>query len=122
MPIVDVAIVVAGEEPLRESLAQELADMCADALKLPQGRLWVRLMPLSSANYAENGCRLIEDELPVFVTVLHADAAAGPALKSEIAALTSAVAQVTSRQADRVHIEYAPPGRGRLAFGGRLVE
>lgn len=122
MPIVDVAIVVAHEVPLRSDLAQELADACAAALNEAPGRLWVRLERLSSERYAENGCQLAADELPVFVTVLHGTVPVGPTLKAEIDTLTSAVARVTARPASRVHIEYAPSARGRLSFGGRLVE
>lgn len=122
MPIVDLAIVVAHEAPLPSEIAQALADACAAALNTPAGRLWLRLQRIPSDHYAENGFKLNSEELPVFVTVLHASLPAGPALKSEMAALTTAVAHVTGRPRDRVHIEYAPPGRGRLSFGGQLVE
>ena len=122
MPIVEVAIVVSTATLLREGLAQELADACADVMNLPAGRLWLRLMPVSSAHYAENDSELTEDEFPVFVTVLHAAGPPGSTQNAEVAALSAAVAKVTDRPVDRVHIEYAPPGRGRMAFGGKLVE
>lgn len=36
-------------------------------------------------------------------------------------ALTAALARASGRPAERVHLEYAPAGAGRIAFGGRLI-
>ena len=116
MPIVDVHCVGASLPA-----ADALADVIGDALHLPPGRVWVRLHPLPAEHYAENGGPL-QGALPVFVTILHARPPSGAALKAEVAALTRAVAGVCGRPAERVHVEYAPAGAGRIAFGGRLVE
>lgn len=120
MPIIDVHF--AGSLPSEadaQELAARLADALGDALAQPPGRLWLRLHPLP--HYAENG-GLPAGAAPVFVTVLHATPPAGEALRAEIAALTAAVAAVAGRPRERVHVEYAPAGAGRIAFGGRLVE
>lgn len=116
MPIVDVHCVGA---PL--PAAGALADVVGDALHLPPGRVWVRLHLLAAEQYAENGGPL-SGALPVFVRILHAHPPLGAALTAEIATLTSAVASICGRPAERVHIEYAPPGAGRVAFGGQLIE
>lgn len=81
----------------------------------------MRLIEISKSGYAENGEALEDNELPVFVQVLHADWPDEGARVREAEALTKAVAASLGRQVERVHIEYAPPGRGRIAFGGKLV-
>lgn len=116
MPIVDVQIVGASL-----ATASALANVIGDALNLAPGRVWVRLHPLPAEHYAENGGPL-QGALPVFVTLLHARLPVGAALQSELAALTEAVAGACGRPAARVHVEYAPAGAGRIAFGGRPVE
>ena len=119
MPIVDICWV--GElPPDADALASRLADVLGDALQLAPGRVWVRLHPLPADRYAENGGPL-QGALPIFVTLLHAHRPLGAALDAEVAALTAAVAHASGRPTDRVHLEYAPAGAGRLAFGGRLV-
>ena len=118
MPIIDLHW--AGAPPAgAQDLADRLADALGDALGQPPGRLWLRLHSLHA--YAENG-GLPAGAAPVFVTVLHARPPAGQALRAEIAAVTAAVAAVVGRPRERVHVEYAAPGAGRIAFGGRLID
>ena len=116
MPIVDVQIVGPSL-----ATAEVLAGAIGDALKMPPGRVWLRLHPMAEDRYAENG-GVLQGPLPVFVSVLHARLPVGEALQAELAALTQAVASATGRPVARVHVEYAPAGAGRMAFGGRLVE
>lgn len=118
MPIVDVCWV--GDAPDPE-LAPRLADVIGDALGAAPGRVWVRLTHLPAAHYAENG-GTPQDALPLFVTILHACPPTDAALRDEIATLTRALAGLSGRPAERVHLAYAPAGAGRMAFGGRLVE
>lgn len=116
MPVVDVGW--AGAAPAApDEMAAALADAIGDALQQPPGRVWVRLHRL---HHAENGGPLA-GAAPVFVTLLHAHPPTGEALLAEIAAVTAAVARASGRPRERVHLEYAPPGAGRMAFGGRLV-
>lgn len=118
MPLVDVHWI--GPLPqAADALTAGLADAIGDALHQPPGRVWLRLHEVS--HYAENG-GLPAGELPVFVTLTHARPPLGDALKTEIERVTAAVAGVTGRPCERVHLAYAPGGAGRLAFGGRLVE
>jgi len=53
--------------------------------------------------------------------VQHAQLPDGPALLAEVAAVTQAVAHCVARPLERVHVQYAAPGAGRQAFGGRWV-
>ncbi|MDG0857097.1 hypothetical protein [Roseateles puraquae] len=116
MPVVDVHW--AGPPPAApDDMAAALADAIGDALQQPPGRVWVRL---HQVHHAENGGPLAGAQ-PVFVTLLHARPPVGEALQAEIAAVTAAVAAATGRPRERVHLEYAPAGAGRMAFGGRLV-
>ena len=122
MPIVDVTLVLPQEAPVPKGVASSLATQIGRALKAEPGRVWVRLHVLGMDRYAENESTIGEDELPVFVTVLHARTPTGENLAVEVAALVHAVATCLNRQTENVHIEYAPAGVGRIAFGGRLVQ
>lgn len=116
MPILDIHW--AGPPPASaDDMAAALADACGDALRQPPGRVWVRL---HLVHHAENGGPLA-GAAPVFVTVLHLQPPQGAALQAEVSALTSAVAATAGRPRERVHVEYAAPGAGRVAFGGRLM-
>jgi len=122
MPLIEIEIV--GEDTSKRGRvsAQALADALGQALGCPVGRTWVRLRRLEGADYAENGAATGAPGGPVFVTVQHAHPPAGAALVAEVAAVTRTVALCVGRAPERVHVSYAPPGAGRLAFGGRLVE
>jgi phenylpyruvate tautomerase PptA (4-oxalocrotonate tautomerase family) len=122
MPIVDIEFVQAdGLAPVGPSLTQTLADAAGRVLGTSPGRTWVRLRSLALTNYAENEAPVAADAAPVFVTVLHAHPPQGDALATEVAALTQAVATCLGRPPALVHVQYAPPGAGRQAFGGTLV-
>jgi len=120
MPIVDVEI-VGGNDHAEAGLARTLAVALGDVFASPPGSTWVRLRSLPQACYAENG-GADAGAPPVFVTVLQAQPATGGALRDEVLRVTAAVAIAVGRPADRVHVQYAPAGAGRQAFGGRLVE
>ena len=122
MPIVDVTLVLPQETQVPKGVASELAKLIGRELKAEPGRVWVRLHVLDPDHYAENEITIGEDELPVFVTMLHARPPTGENLAVEVAALVHAVATCLNRRTENVHIEYAPAGAGRIAFGGRLVQ
>jgi phenylpyruvate tautomerase PptA (4-oxalocrotonate tautomerase family) len=119
VPIVDVELV--SDDDLPPSLAPRLADVLGEALSSrPQGT-WLRLRRLEHSRYAENG-GAGDDVHPVFVTVLEHVRPTGPDLVDRIARVTAAVAEATGRDPAHVHVLYDADARGRLAFGGRLVE
>jgi len=122
MPIIDIRYVDAPRAQGRVPSAQELADALGRALGSAPGRTWVRLDALPRAHYAENGVELDDGALPLFVTVLLAHLPDPDARASQLAAITASVAACFGRPTDRVHVEYAPPGAGRMAFGGHWVE
>jgi phenylpyruvate tautomerase PptA (4-oxalocrotonate tautomerase family) len=47
--------------------------------------------------------------------------AEGDALQAHVTALTQAIADVLGCDASCVHVQLAPAGAGRQAFGGRVV-
>lgn len=122
MPVVTVEFVSDSDHPMREGLAQALADAVGRVLATPRGQTWVRLRALQPNQYAENDTHLEATQLPVFITLLVRIPPAGAELQAQITSLTQAVAQVFGRPIGCVHIEYASAGSGRVSFGGKLVE
>ena len=119
MPILKVEIV---EEPgcaTPRDLASRLADAAAEALGARPGHLWVRMEIVPAENYAENGGEG-RDAAPVLVSVLEHDLPGEEVLQAQAAKLTRAIAGAIGRNADTVHLIYEAPGRGRVAFGGKL--
>ena len=122
MPILDIERVLPdGADASPPGLAQSLADAAGRVFGSAPGRTWVRLRALGASQYGENETTVAPGERPVFVTVLHAHAPHGEALAAEVLALTQAVAACLGRAPGHVHVQYAPPGAGRQAFGGTLM-
>ena len=122
MPIIDIELVCEAESDSSVVTARALAEALGQVFGSPPGRAWVRLHLLASGAYAENGVTVEASELPAFVTILHSHPPSGAVLVAEAAAVTDAVAKCISRRPERVHVQYAPAGAGRQAFGGRIVE
>lgn len=122
MPLLEIERVLPdAAQPAPTGLAQACADAAARVFGSPPGRTWVRLRALGASAYAENDAALAPEDLPVFVTVLHARVPEGDALAAQVRALTDAIASVLGVEAQCVHVQIAPPGAGRQAFGGTLV-
>ena len=121
MPIIDIELVCSSDAEFRAVSAAALANALGEALHTEPGRVWVRLRLLKSTCYAENSSALSETELPTFVTVQHAVLPVGAALAAEAKLLTDVIANAMGRSGARVHVQYAPPGADRQAFGGRFV-
>lgn len=119
MPIIDAQVVVTDGTRLPPGTAKALADSLAEVFTAPPGRVWVRLGLLPAGSYAENGDSPVVQ--PVFLRVLQADVPAPEALASQSRAIARAVGTCLGRLPEHVHVEYAPPGRGRVAFGGELL-
>lgn len=120
MPIVDVQLVAsAGSQ--NDRMATTIAEALAVVFQAQPGRVWVRLSCLPSSGYAENGTTSVSPTAPVFVRVLHADIPEPEALASEAMNIAQAIGACVERNAEHVHVEYEPPGRGRVAFGGNLL-
>ena len=121
MPIVDIELVCRSGAEFAGTSARRLADSLGQVFGSEPGHTWVRLRFLDSTAYAENHSNVGDGELPAFVTVLHAHPPLGESLTAEVMRVTVAVAQCLARAPERVHVQYAPTGAGRQAFGGRLV-
>ena len=114
MPILDVEIV---EAPPVD--AQALADALGRTFGAAPGKVWVRIRNLPANHYAENDAQAPR---PVFVTVTASAPPEGPAMRERIEGIVDAVATATGRPRENVHVEFQPPAKGRIAFGGKLVE
>ena len=121
MPIVDVELVCEPVFLVDRALSHALADTLGAVFGGAPGSTWLRLRTLDAVAYAENESEVGAAELPVFVTVLHANPPQGDSFRKELVAITAAVAACVGRSADRVHVQYAPGGSGRQAFGGRIA-
>lgn len=122
MPIVDVQLVRATDLDLRADLAAMLADALGEVFGAEPRRVWVRLAVLAAQHYAENAATYPLAEMPVFVTVLHAVPPEGQTRAAEALVIAQVVAKCVPCSRELVHVEYAPPGHGRIAFGGKLVQ
>ena len=122
MPVVTVEFVSDLDHPIRDGLAQAIADAVGRVLGTPPGQTCVRLRSLQPNQYAENDAHLEASDFPVFVTLLERLPPAGADLQAQVTSLTEAIAKVVGRPGGCVHIEYASAARGRVSFGGRLVE
>lgn len=116
MPIVDIEI-VAGTIDARAT--QDLADGIGRAFEAEPGKVWLRVRELSGKHYAENDTAALH---PVFVSVIASAPPEGATLKTRINQIVDVVARHTGRPRENIHVEFAPAARGRIAFGGKLVE
>lgn len=103
-------------------LAGDIANKAAAVLDAQPGRTWVRLRTLSPQQYAEDGGGPPPGVYPVFVSLLKADIHPPDELAAVITGLTAAIALSCNRPPENVHILFQPPARGRIAFGGRLLD
>ncbi len=120
MPVLKVEIVETPGWSRPSGLARRIADAVAEVLGATPQSVWVRLTTIAPDDYAENG-GAPTDVSPVFVTILEIVPPHGPPLAAQVAALTNAVASACGRAEADIHLVYEPPGRDRVAFGGRLV-
>lgn len=119
MPVLEVDFVGPVADNVRQSLARRIADAAGAALGAAPRSAWVRVRFVREDEYAENGGGE-RGVWPVLVSVLEAEPPEGEALAAEVRRLTDAIAAACGRPAENVHLVYAPAGRGRVAFGGRL--
>ena len=119
MPILTIEI-VAPELP--GTTPSTLAAVAADALGSSPAGTWVRLRRLDPADYGEGDGGPPADAAPVFVSVVKADLPGRPDLAQLAERLATALASALAHAPADIHVLFEPPARGRIAFGGRLVE
>ena len=120
MPIVDIEIIPKPEEIIRDEIVQELADQLGEIFGSPKGGTWVKIRELTENHYAENGGKE-EGVYPIFVSVLKSRLPSPDELQKEVKRITGAVAQICGRSTENVHVIYHSEGKGRVAFGGKIV-
>jgi phenylpyruvate tautomerase PptA (4-oxalocrotonate tautomerase family) len=120
LPILTVELIGSPDRPPR-GLARAIADATAPILGSEPNGTWVRLRALRPDEYAENGDAYLGARAAI-VTVLAADPPSTAARAAEAELLCAAIAEATDRDPAHVHLIYDPPARGRVAFGGRLLE
>lgn len=120
MPILTIEIVLKPNESNPSGLAKQIADKAGVIFNSGPAQTWVKLREIKAEQYAENG--VAEQEyFPVFVSVLKAELPSSEDMETEVKELTQTIGEICHRSPENVHIVYLPPGRGRVAFGGRLV-
>lgn len=124
MPIVDVEVVTGAAEAdvIGKETLQLLADELGSLFGSDPGGTWVRLRSIDQNAYAENGAAVGPDALPTFVNVLRAELPERGALRREVTKVAEVVARTLDRPRESVHVIYAPDARGRIGFGGVLLE
>lgn len=124
MPIIDVEIVTSAAEPDVASKAQlqVLADELGVLFHSEPAGTWVRLRSIDQDKYAENQTIAGSGVHPTFVNVLRAELPGVGALRIEMAEIAKIVARTLNRPRENVHVLYSPAARGRIAFGGELLE
>ena len=120
MPIIDIEIVLKPNEAIQSQMASELADQLGEIFESPKGGTWVKVRGLVNSQYAENA-QPSEEVYPVFVSVVKSELPTPDDRQIEVEKLTAAVAQICGRPPENIHVLYEPEGRGRVAFGGKLV-
>ncbi len=116
MPIVDVEII--GEQA--PVAVQELADGLGQVFGSNPASTWVRLRWLPADCYAENAEPGAAAMGAAFVTVLQHTPPEGEARRQQARRIAAAVAKVTHRSREHVHVLFQPAAAGRVAFGGEL--
>ena len=120
MPIVTIqCIVTPADGEFDGRLVQQLADELGDLFESDPGGTWVRLSTLPREQYAENRVKLEPTVRPTFVEVLKRSLPGSEELAAEALQVAETVARVLGRPRENVHVIYAPPAGGRVAFGGK---
>lgn len=122
MPIVRLKLVVRHDaERLGKDTLQTLADELGVYFESEPSGTWIEVEYLPVEQYAENRRELPEDMRTTFVYVLKHDLPAKEDVAREAMDLARLVSKRLQRPRRTTHVFYEPPGRGRIAFGGRLV-
>ena len=122
MPIIRLKLVIQHDtERLRKQTLQTLADELGIYFDSEPSGTWVEVEYLPVEQYAENRFELPEDKKTTLVYVLKHHLPAEEKVAREAMDLARLVSKRLQRPRRSTHIFYEPPGKGRIAFGGRLV-
>ena len=122
MPIIRLKLVVRNDdERLGKEKLQTLADELGVYFDTEPSGTWVEVEYLPVEQYAENRFELPEETKTTLVYVLKHHLPAEEEVAQEAMDLARIVSKRLQRPRRNTHIFYEPPGKGRIAFGGRLV-
>ena len=119
MPVFDIEIVTRHGEAVAPALASDLSDALGAVMDAASGKVWVRLRTLAPEGYAENQAGP-QRPFPVFVTLTASAPPEGEHLEHVVQQVTEAVAHLTDRPVENVHVLVQPAAKGRIAFGGKV--
>ena len=124
MPIVDIEVVTntADTSAIGKDTLQLLADELGNLFGSDSGGTWVRLHSIDDGAYAENRAAPGSHARPTFVNILRAELPESSELRREMAGVAEIVARVLNHPRENVHVLYGPAARGRIGFGGVLME
>jgi len=120
MPIVDIEIVLKGNETIEGVMVAELADQLGEIFHAAKGTTWIKVHGLAEGQYAENGGNE-EGVYPIFVSIIKSRLPSLDEMQKEVEKITGVVAQICGRPSGNAHVIYQAEGRGRVAFGGKIV-
>jgi phenylpyruvate tautomerase PptA (4-oxalocrotonate tautomerase family) len=120
MPIVDIEIVLKPDETIPDEMVSELADQLGEIFGSPKNGTWVKVHEIAGHHYAENEGKE-KDVYPIFVSLLKSRLPGAEEMQKEVEAITETVARLCDRPPSLVHVIYQPEGKGRIAFGGKIV-
>lgn len=112
MEIVDI-------DHMSEGNTQRLVDEIGEILGSDPGHTWLCVIPVAGSHYAENlRPSAAVNHRPVFVTIEREGRSRN--MRAEARGIAAAVAAILGRKAENVHVKYAEPLAGRMAYGGDL--
>ncbi len=124
MPLINLEILQdpIPQPELDSEQVQQLCDAIGQAMGSRQAGTWLKVSYLSRGQYAENQELLVPDIRPVFAYIIRAELLPNAQLQEEAQRLAAVIGQHLDRPQQNIHIIYEPEGKGRIAFGGQLVE
>ena len=122
VPIIRLKLIIQDDaERLGKGALQTLANELGIFFESEPSGTWVEVEYLPVEQYAENRFELPEDMKTTLVYVLKHQLPTEEEVAREALDLARIVSKRLQRPRRNTHIFYEPPGRGRIAFGGRLV-
>lgn len=122
VPIIRLKLIIQNDaERLGKDSLQALADELGEYFDSEPSGTWVEVEYLPVEQYAENRFELPGDMKTIFMHVLKPHLPTEEEVAREAVDLARIVSKRLQRPRRNTHIFYEPPGKGRIAFGGRLV-
>ncbi|NDJ59940.1 MAG: hypothetical protein GYB67_02380 [Chloroflexi bacterium] len=115
--ILTVDVVLRPDENLPIDVAEQIANRAGAIFDSPPGETWVKMRAVDA--FAENEAD--ETHYPVLVSLMMTHIPPAADLAIYVQDLGYAVARVTNRRPEAIHIIVEPKGAGRFALGGQMA-